>query len=167
VSPLPIAGTVGGRLATLAVVAAALVAILLDTSAAAIVLVVASLTAAGSVLAIAIWHRLRRAEGSSSVGDGGRESAVLSRLLPVTRAASPYSSLSTYLEHRHASHVVLTFEQIEALLGFSLPATASTEREWWTSPTGGTDGHTDGWTVAGRTATPNLFARNVAFNRSP
>ena len=80
--------------------------------------------------------------------------------------ASPYLALSTYLEHRHASHVVLTFEQIESLVGFSLPAPAFTERDWWTSPTEEIDRHSDGWTVAGRTATPNLFARTVAFNRA-
>jgi hypothetical protein len=154
-------------LATLALVAASLVAILLDTAAAAVVLVVASTTAAALVLATATFQWLQGATGASNVEDGGRESAVVGRLLPVTRPASPYSSLSAYLEHRHASHVVLTFEQIEALLGFSLPARASTEREWWTSPTEETDGHTDGWTAAGRTATPNLYARNVAFNRSP
>jgi hypothetical protein len=153
------------RVATLAMVAPALVAMLLNPAAAATMLVVASLTAAGIVVASAIWHRLRR-EGSSIVQGGGRESTVFGRL-SVVRAVSPYASLSAYLEHRHASHVVLTFEQIEALLGFSLPAPASTEREWWTSPTGEIDGHTEGWTVAGRTATPNLFARNVAFNRSP
>jgi hypothetical protein len=43
-----------------------------------------------------------------------------------------YRALYTYLEHRYASVVVLTFEQIEALLGFALPTPARTEREWWT-----------------------------------
>ena len=44
-----------------------------------------------------------------------------------------YQALYTYLEHRYASVVVLTFEQIEALLGFALPALACTEPEWWTA----------------------------------
>ena len=37
------------------------------------------------------------------------------------RVPNEYLSLYTYLEHRFASTVVLTFEQMEALLGFSLP----------------------------------------------
>lgn len=41
-------------------------------------------------------------------------------------------ALYTYLEHRYASVVVLTLEQIDALLGFALPAPARTERNWWT-----------------------------------
>ena len=48
------------------------------------------------------------------------------------RVPAEYVSLYTYLEHRYASVVVLTFEQMEALLGFALPASAGTEREWWT-----------------------------------
>lgn len=41
-----------------------------------------------------------------------------------------YRALYTYLEHRYASVVVLTLEQIDALLGFALPAPARTERNW-------------------------------------
>lgn len=79
--------------------------------------------------------------------------------------AAKYLSLYTYLEHRYASNVVLTFEQMEALLGFSLPAPACTERDWWTSAHA--DGHSEAWTIARRTATPNLPARTVAFERLP
>jgi hypothetical protein len=79
--------------------------------------------------------------------------------------AARYSALYTYLERRYASNVVLTFEQMESLLGFSLPAPAWTEREWWTNPTDDTDRHSDAWLAARRTATPNLLARTVAFER--
>ena len=37
-----------------------------------------------------------------------------------------YRALYAYLEHRYASVVVLTFEQIEGLLGFALPTPART-----------------------------------------
>ena len=40
-----------------------------------------------------------------------------------------YLALYTYLENRYASTIVLTFEQMEALLGFALPASAGTEPE--------------------------------------
>ena len=82
------------------------------------------------------------------------------------RVAGRYLSLYTYLEHRYASNVVLTFEQMESLLGFALPAPARSERDWWTSPTDDLDQHSEAWRVACRTATPNLLARTVAFERA-
>ena len=39
---------------------------------------------------------------------------------PRPRVRDGYLPLYTYLEHRYASIVVLTFEQMEALLGFAL-----------------------------------------------
>lgn len=78
-----------------------------------------------------------------------------------------YMSLYTYLEHRYASTVVLTFNQMEALLGFALPEPARTERDWWTGAPVSRDVHSNAWSVAGRTATPNLLARTVAFERTP
>ena len=83
------------------------------------------------------------------------------------RVAGRNLSLYTYLEHRYASNVVLTFDEMESLLGFALPAPARSERNWWTSPTDDQDGHSDAWTAACRTATPNLLARTVAFERFP
>jgi hypothetical protein len=88
---------------------------------------------------------------------------------PLKRSKSvpaEYQSLSTYLEHRYASTVVLTFEQMEALLGFALPERAHVERDWWTSAASGMDHHAHAWAAAGRTAMPNLPARTVAFERS-
>ena len=75
-----------------------------------------------------------------------------------------YRALYIYLEHRYASVVVLTFEQIEALLGFTLPTPARTEREWWTASVD-SQRHCAAWTGAGRTATPNLTARTIRFER--
>ena len=78
-----------------------------------------------------------------------------------------FRALYTYLEHRYASVVVLTFDQMEALLGFALPAPASTDRDWWTDAAARTDRHSDAWLGAGRTASPNLPARTVTFERLP
>ena len=75
-----------------------------------------------------------------------------------------YRALYTYLEHRYASIVVLTFEQIEALLGFALPGPARTEREWWTDIVD-TQRQCSAWTEAGRTAAPNLAAGIITFER--
>ena len=83
------------------------------------------------------------------------------------RVPAEYRALYTYLEHRYAAVVVLTFEQIEALLGGALPTPASTERDWWTGSAAHRQPHSAAWTGAGRTAIPNLSARTVTFERLP
>ena len=78
-----------------------------------------------------------------------------------------YLSLHKYLDMRFADTVVLTFSQIEDLLGFALPESARRESAWWA------DGDADdtpsaqacSWTQAHRTATPNLLAHTVSFAR--
>jgi hypothetical protein len=84
---------------------------------------------------------------------------------PAPNVPAAYLSLYDYLEHRYATTVVLTFEQIETLLGCALPTSASTEPGWWTTPRGGPPAHSAAWAGAGRTAVPNLLARNVTFER--
>ena len=93
----------------------------------------------------------------------GETSATPPAVRSNTDVPGPYASLHTYLEKRYASLVVLTFDQIESLLGFKLPDAARTDGTWWTHP----GGHTAAWMKARRTATPNLLARNVAFERLP
>ena len=78
-----------------------------------------------------------------------------------------YMPLYTYLDRRYAATVVLTFEQIEALLGFAPPSPAFADAEWWTGPGGANDRHTAAWTAAHRRAAPRLGARIVAFERLP
>jgi hypothetical protein len=83
--------------------------------------------------------------------------------------AGKYRFLYEYLEHRYAGIVVLTFGQIEDLLGFTLPDLARTHQEWWTTgeKRTGEARCSDAWTMASRTATPNLRAQTVAFERVP
>jgi hypothetical protein len=78
-----------------------------------------------------------------------------------------YAPLHEYLANRYADSVVLTFSQIEDLLGGALPDTARTRDEWWTSTDNVADKSScsDAWILAGRTARPNLLARTVAFER--
>jgi hypothetical protein len=78
-----------------------------------------------------------------------------------------YMPLYTYLDRRYAGTVVLTFEQIEALLGFAPPSPAFADAEWWTGPCGANDRHTAAWTAARRSAAPQLNARIVTFERLP
>ena len=78
-----------------------------------------------------------------------------------------YAPLHEYLANRYADSVVLTFAQIEDLLGSALPDTARARHEWWTSTdsVADTSSCSDAWILAGRTARPNLLARTVAFER--
>src|SRR5258708_6240452 len=76
-----------------------------------------------------------------------------------------YLLLYKYLENRYANTVVLTFAEIEDLLGFALPDQASLHQEWWTDAVAG-PGYSDSWILASRTAVPNLKARIVVFERA-
>ena len=83
------------------------------------------------------------------------------------RVAGKYAPLHEYLVNRYADSVVLTFSQIEDLLGSALPDTARAHNEWWTGIDSGANKSScsDAWIQAGRTAKPNLLARTVAFER--
>lgn len=80
-----------------------------------------------------------------------------------------YLSLYTYLDNRFANTVVLTFAQIEDLLGFALPDLARVHKEWWANAdtTSTPTAQSRSWIQASRNATPNLLAQTVAFERAP
>jgi hypothetical protein len=83
------------------------------------------------------------------------------------KVSSKYASLHEYLVNRYADSVVLTFGQLEDLLGCALPDSARVQHEWWTrtDKDAGRGSCSDAWILAGRTARPNLLARTVAFER--
>ncbi len=114
------------------------------------------------------WMKLdwmtRRESIASSMPESQAETAK-----PRGRAmAGTYKLLHTYLDNRYASTVVLTFGEIEDLLGFALPDQARLHTEWWTDvETQAGPRHTDSWLLASRTAVPNLRARTVVFEREP
>jgi hypothetical protein len=91
------------------------------------------------------------------------------RLTPVAaEAAGAYQSLYKYLRDRYANRVVLTFGEIEDLLGFALPDPARAQREWWdgsSDPTTPRSAQSASWMLASRTATVNLVAESVVFDR--
>jgi hypothetical protein len=76
-----------------------------------------------------------------------------------------YRFLHKHLEDRYADKVVLTMGQIEDLLGFALPADARTDPAWWTNAEHALAPQSEAWRLAHRTATPNLPAGTVAFER--
>jgi hypothetical protein len=79
-----------------------------------------------------------------------------------------YRLLHQYLEGRYANRVVLTFLEIEDLLGFALPDLARVREEWWTAPDSTLAGpaYSNSWVLARRTAMPNLPAQVVVFERA-
>ena len=80
-----------------------------------------------------------------------------------------YLLLYKYLHDRYADTVVLTFGQIESLLGFALPDQARLNPQWWTNAgvTAAGINHSDSWILACRVAAPNLLAQTVTFERAP
>ena len=72
---------------------------------------------------------------------------------PERMVPGKYQLLHKYLEERFAGTVVLTFAEVEDLIGSALPDQARSEAGWWTN------------TLSSRTATPNLLAQTVAFVR--
>lgn len=85
----------------------------------------------------------------------------------VSSRAEAYAGLNAYLSGRFADTIVLTFAQIEDLLGFALPAAARVRPEWWSNEDQDSESapQHDAWIRANRIATPNLFARTVRFER--
>lgn len=80
---------------------------------------------------------------------------------------SEYVPLHKYLDGRYADTVVLGLAQIEDLIGVSLPAAAHVDEQWWSNgDVAGASPQSLCWTQAGRTATPNLRAQNVMFQRA-
>lgn len=81
--------------------------------------------------------------------------------------AGEYRLLYKYLRDRFADRVVLTFGEIEDLLGFSLPEPARLQFDWWSTAdsTERRSVQSDAWTLASRTAVVNLSSQRVVFDR--
>lgn len=78
-----------------------------------------------------------------------------------------YRPLQKYLRERFSDAVVLTFGEIEDLLGATLPDAARLGATWWTDADedGVRSPQSHAWIDAQRTALPNLLARKVRFER--
>ena len=77
-----------------------------------------------------------------------------------------FLALHTYLKNRYANVVVLTFAQVEDLLGSPLPAPAKGDPRWWNSDEVDNFEHSNSWRLANRTAVVNLMAQTVMFERA-
>jgi hypothetical protein len=79
-----------------------------------------------------------------------------------------YLPLHKYLDGRYADTVVLTMAEIEDLLGNPLPEAARGDAAWWAAVDGEItpSPQSRSWTRANRTATPNIKAAIVVFDRT-
>jgi hypothetical protein len=99
---------------------------------------------------------------------GSRKTGVRASTTQPVAVSAEYLSLHKYLDDRYANTVVLTFAEIEDLLGFTLPALARLRQDWWAN--GDADSSPSAqscsWTRARRSATANLLAETVVFERA-
>lgn len=103
-----------------------------------------------------------------SIAPRRRETNSIAPKPPGRAMSGQYRLLYKYLENRYADTVVLTFAEIEDLLGFTLPDQARLRQEWWTDASTNTGGahYSDSWILASRTAVPNMLAQIVVFERA-
>jgi len=118
----------------------------------------------GGVAGLETWMKRAGPIGHDRVAREPATPAV-PRRLDVPRE---YLSLHKYLDDRFAGTVVLTFSEIEDLLGFALPDVARLQQEWWADAEAESapSAQSRSWTQASRTATANLPAQTVAFERA-
>lgn len=117
-----------------------------------------------------MWKWIKRRELVArhlTTSDAPAAEQFLGMARRAARVRGKYAPLHEYLENRYADSVVLTFAQIEDLLGGALPDTARARHDWWTNTDGvaNKSSCSDAWILAGRTARPNLLARTVTFER--
>ena len=92
---------------------------------------------------------------------------VAGKVVDGSGSTGEYRLLYKYLHDRYADRVVLTFSEIESVVGFALPAAAFVDPAWWlASTTGERTPQSDAWISAERTAKANLPARSVLFERA-
>jgi hypothetical protein len=106
-------------------------------------------------------------KGGAVTGIAWPRSAAADPLPAARGSAGEYQLLYKYLADRFANRVVLTFAEIEDLLGFSLPAPARLQHEWWEegASIASRSAQSASWTLASRTATVNMSAQSVVFER--
>ena len=77
----------------------------------------------------------------------------------------PYFALHEYLNARVTDVVVMSFRDIEDLVGFSLPVSARRDARWWEDADLGNASHANAWLLARRSATADLDTQTVEFSR--
>ena len=84
---------------------------------------------------------------------------------PIECTNSKYKALSEFLYESWEKRIVLTYEQLEDILGFALPASAHTlPQSYWAN----TEYHTyaKSWLALGYKAKVNVASKSVMFERN-
>lgn len=80
---------------------------------------------------------------------------------------SKYVPIQHFLEKTGREHIPMSFEQIEEILGFSLPPSALKHRAWWSNNTSNSV-MTESWMKAGyKTTDVDMESRRLVFRRDP
>ncbi|NJP08602.1 MAG: helix-turn-helix transcriptional regulator [Leptolyngbyaceae cyanobacterium RU_5_1] len=83
------------------------------------------------------------------------------------KGGSKYQALQEFLRRSDRQHVTLTFAEIEALMGTSLPGSARSQRAWWSNRSKGALQAT-AWMNAGYLVEElNLEAERITFQKPP
>lgn len=79
---------------------------------------------------------------------------------------SKYEPLAEHLNKERDDKWIASFAEVEAVLGFPLPASARRYREWWANQRGGGHSQTKGWQDAGwQVWQVDLEEERVTFRR--
>ena len=79
--------------------------------------------------------------------------------------SNKYAPLTRFLRQQEASRITLSFQELEDILGFSLPASAWKYPSWWANSASG-QSQVKGWREAGwETRDVDLRGRRVTFVR--
>jgi DNA-binding transcriptional regulator YiaG len=87
--------------------------------------------------------------------------------MPMMKGGSKYQPLQTFLQRSDRIQVTLTFDEIEAVMGIPLPASARTQRAWWSNRSKGALQAT-AWMGAGYLVKElDLTREQVTFHKPP
>ncbi len=88
------------------------------------------------------------------------------QLMRQVAARGKYAPLFRHLIATDARQWRVTFREVEAVLGFSLPNSARVHRPWWSNQANGGHSHALAWCAAGwRTSAVDLMAEALVFER--
>lgn len=77
------------------------------------------------------------------------------------KRGSKYDPLNQFLQFNNSNRIIMTFSEIEEVLGFSLPMSAQKYMSWWDDSSQHSQAHA--WTEAGYKANPKMNEKKVDF----
>lgn len=104
--------------------------------------------------------------GHGPTDAGSSVSAVARTASEGSAPRGSYRPLSVYLQSLDFTGIVLSFTEVERILGRTLPASARKHRAWWSNERTGSHSHARAWMDAGwHVATVDFNAGRVEFGK--